>query len=241
MENSSQEDLKEMKKIEKKTVDGLTRINKYGLCFYIEWKGKEKNCRYLFTRDCDGKDIIEALNKVANNVTEFFYIDAPHHGSDSNHMKEFLGHFTKINNLVFSYCNAATVHKSIEIVSKIEEGKIDNVYFNSTEYQTKLKNRYAKDLEDEMKKVEVSIIEIHFEHFKKCTSIDGKVKKYKNILALDQNKFKNDNIWKEKGIQKSIDDSKKKTKEKLDLKYKKLMNFCSDHTLTKSEENHLDA
>ena len=70
---------------------GLTLINKASLVVCIECyiDGKCKH-RLLFTGDADGEDVVTALKENKLVDKEFSYVDMPHHGSETNHPKEFL-------------------------------------------------------------------------------------------------------------------------------------------------------
>ena len=157
----------------------------------------------MFTGDCDGKDIIKGLEIVAKDVKDFFYVDAPHHGSNTNHMKEFLHYFDKIDHFVFSYCSEATVSKSIEEAKNaFENEKITSVHFNSCEYRDKLHMEYVKE-SGELKKFE----KLYPEHFEGLKSNKEKLKKYVEIDGLEELRSKHD--WKEnKDLKQKFDELK---------------------------------
>ena len=70
---------------------GLTLINEASLVVYIECcVDGECQHRLFFTGDADGNDVVTALTKNKLVDKEFSYVDMPHHGSETNHPKEFL-------------------------------------------------------------------------------------------------------------------------------------------------------
>ena len=90
----------------------LTLINKASLVVCIEcWVNSNCKHRLLFTGDADGEDVITALTKNKLVDQEFSYVDMPHHGSETNHPKEFLDKI-KTNNIGVSTNGGMFKHPS---------------------------------------------------------------------------------------------------------------------------------
>ena len=122
----------------------LTNINIFGISFVIKCQGK----LFLFTADCHSKDIVDGLEEHFENQKKFWYVDAPHHGSQDNHFKLLLDYCEKIENLVVSSNHKSRPSKIFLSVLKGDQEsdtpKIKKIYFN---YETKQSKKFVDELE----------------------------------------------------------------------------------------------
>jgi hypothetical protein len=102
----------------------ITNINIFGISIIINCKDRQ----YLFTADCHSCDIIRELQlKIINNNLQknFFYMDAPHHGSDENGFEAFYDYLKnnsfKIKHFVVSSDN--DLRPGVNFLKKLEEDR----------------------------------------------------------------------------------------------------------------------
>ena len=120
----------------------LTNINIFGISFVIKCQGK----LFLFTADCHSKDIVEGLEKHFTNQKKFWYVDAPHHGSQDNDFGLLLNHCEEIENLVVSSNHKHRPSESfLSVLKKDQESdtpKIKKIHFN---YETKQSGEFVNN------------------------------------------------------------------------------------------------
>eukprot|EP01080_Neovahlkampfia_damariscottae_P011358 gene11358-4526_t len=147
----SKEKIPKPKRLSKKEQESLgigkrliTDINLFGMSFVI--RAREKN--YLFTGDCHSQDIADVLKK--KNLKDFYYVDAPHHGSDHNQFHLLLEEIDSIENLVVS-CNWKVI--SSQFLDTLRDTKkIKTVYFNQTKDSLKGKHFQKRKSDGTIKK-----------------------------------------------------------------------------------------
>jgi beta-lactamase superfamily II metal-dependent hydrolase len=119
------------------TVNGVKRditdINRFGICLLITCEEKF----YLFTADCDARDIVTSLKLNYPEVEKVFYVDAPHHESDHNYSEALFEYLKEITHLVVSTNGKSHGHPHKGFLKNIQQykdqEKIKNVHFNYNE------------------------------------------------------------------------------------------------------------
>eukprot|EP01080_Neovahlkampfia_damariscottae_P012911 gene12911-7423_t len=134
---------KEEEKLDLYQYGSLTNINIFGISFVIKCENK----LFLFTADCHSKDIVEGLDKYFKGQKKFWYVDAPHHGSQENDFGSLLKYCEEIENLVISSNHQDRPSESfLEVLKKdqkLESPKIKKIYFN---YGTKQSEKFVESL-----------------------------------------------------------------------------------------------
>lgn len=95
----------------------------------------------MFTGDADGEDVITALTKNELVDKEFSYVDMPHHGSETNHPKEFLEKIKTKNIRVstnggrFHHPSDTTIHHLCEYMKKENTSCNLHLNYKQSKYQ----------------------------------------------------------------------------------------------------------
>ena len=111
----------------------ITDINTFGICLLITCEEKY----YLFTADCDARDIVKSLEANYSTVKRVYYVDAPHHGSKNNHSNVLFDYLEELH-LVVSTNGKSHGHPDSEFLTDVVDyrKKIKNIHFN---YNSKTK------------------------------------------------------------------------------------------------------